>query len=588
MSCVTSSTSRGPRLSQAHVVVLFHLILTLAPFLHGPLGCGQDPPLSMSDAEIDAQREQDGADAPPSPDLADEPDGIAEDSDNHGEPCLPGAPVCVRGVVATCETDGLWHFDACPAGQICEGGECTGNVQNVVVVANSPLPQVMPMPPALPDSLLDMLRAEGCAAFEACCESMEATLSENGNVATAIAAKYWIRRLVFDLSEVPRVRMSLLGPPRAEMSFEAEASCVEQTRLQAEACIGGSNPLIPRVQLDELIRASYPESVRPSPSGLPAWELNGATTSALDTLIDLTARTELSSDTSMLFDWVDGRMHDDDGSEAELNTSLASGYPMPFLAFVYLALHSARSGTPCTADLDCTDLPRRCERGRCADPAASCRLWDVVFVGPFAHTLDANWSNNQCIGGPSHGVDHNVWSQWMKWGVGCSKEEPCWSDSACVDVCRYYESEPCSGPSVCLPHALASATDDPVVRRMLSDFVSFFPSVHPRDALGRRISVTSHAIFIGASPNDLYEHGFGPVEHATATAVAGGGVAVTPCAPDVDIDAHPEWNSSTYVSCDYEARYAEMIEEIAARQGTAVCSPEAVGLPDFAHSLPAE
>lgn len=496
-------------------------------------------------------------------------------------PCEPGETACTRGVRAQCEQDGLWHYAACPAGEVCDADECVVNKALVVIAVESPTPSVGPGLPALPATLEDSMRTTLCAESPSCCETFGAALDAQLDEAGAVATKYWIRRVVLDLSQAP-VDFTLLAPPTADAEDTFEPSCNDELQLEANPCLGGSEPLMSPARARTLY-AQLPVSNPSSPEiGLPVWNDDGSTSTALDVVMAHAIKGNSFAESAEVLAWVDGIVSP---SNPELNAYPSVGYSLPYLTYLYLGREARPDGRACREDSDCPSPHYRCtEGGLCRDAASACRVVDVVSIGSYA-APPPTWSTSECWGGPG-GIDPNIWSQWLRWGLACEKHEPCWPGSVCKERADFFPGYE-NVPGVCFPEDFDALVDsdrtnfvaEAPLARFVLDHSAHFPSYYAVDVSGRRFSVRTHSIFIAPRAHDTYSVGYLPLQNATATAVAGDGVAVTPCAPGINPDNVPDWSETSLISCDYEAAYEQLIEKVRQHGRDLVCSPQSVGLP---------
>lgn len=321
-------------------------------------------------------------------------------------------------------------------------------------------------------------------------------------------------------------------------------------------------------------------------SGLPAWTSDGATTAGFGELVNAIVKGDSLDDHVELEKSVNGLWTEAPSDvDSELTLGPAEAFPMTMLTYMYIARELRAAGKPCSQAADCAVEGFECRQAKCVDAAESCRQYDVIYLAPFVDPAFPPWATDDCGGGPGEGVDYNVWSLWMRWGVGCSKADNCLPGSLCEDICDFATYEPCVEPSVCVPQDVYfdAAQPDPIASRLLADFTDYFPSPQPRDAAGVRFSVRSHAILNGVNPSpDPYVFGFGALDYASVAAVLGDGIAVTPCPPGLDLRSFPQ---SGYYSCDYESAYQELVERVAEHGSSVLCTPEMVGLPNSSPSL---
>ena len=501
-------------------------------------------------------------------------------SDAEGVRCAPGVVTCERGVVAQCNAFGDgWEYTACPAGDVCVGHGCVLNRPRIILAVDSPLPDDQSGgPAALPDALVRDIGDLICRDMSACCDEFEAAESIGGNLITSLATKYWVRRLASDLSETT-FSWSLLGSPSATPGHATAPECAGALVDQADSCLGGSSSLMTLPELQLLLANLVPAGIEAAAAGIPAWDNDGSTTPSFQKL--MAAIVKVGGGTARdVLRWVDGVAETNGGrvSNPELNTTRARDYGMPFLTYLYLAGERNAGSLRCTAASDCGDPDFECVDGLCTDAASACRVEDVIFIASFATVDQEHWTENDCLGGAGYSVAYNVWTQWLRWGVSCEKGGGgCRDGSTCVWPCDYTDFVPCTVSPVCLPDSLATSTGDPLASRVLwGDFLGFFGKRFPADRFGHQLQVTSHTILVGASPVDEQRQGYGAVEEASAGALAGDGVAVTPCAPNVE-DDYPAPQSS-YFSCDYEAHYQDLLARIRHHAQSSVCTPQLVGL----------
>lgn len=505
-----------------------------------------------------------------------------------GAICAPGRMTCARGVVATCRADGkAWMYTACPKGQLCERDECVENRPTVLIVANAAAPDEGEPTAMILPALQEQASQSLCAATPECCEVFDRMLSSGTNEAAVVMAKYWIRKLATDLVGKAS-RLVLLGPPTAHASDAPPFECADSVARQVAACVGGDVPLMRLPDFQRAVTSLYDSDVLLSPARIPTWTELRRTAEGYDDLMRATLKEDTARDFAAVALWVDGRAEpaiDAQPANHELTLGPADGYPMALLAYLYLAEEVRIAGKRCQTDSDCGDGDYKCIGSGCVDGAAVCRTYDVIHVGPFVERTVPLWVPDICGGGPGNDVDYNVWTQWMRWGVSCSKRETCLSGAACRNLCDFTTFEPCEEANICVPDALVDV-ENVVAVRLLADFSDFFPSANTRDAGGTRFYADSHSILIGPNPEpNPYVLAFGSLDYATVAAVVGGGVAVTPCVPGLDLSEHPDWRQSGHFSCDYEERYSELVKSIEAHGAEMLCTPDRVGLPESAPQL---
>lgn len=495
--------------------------------------------------------------------------------------CVPATTACSRGVLATCNDEGTaWRYQACPSGMVCDGGECVPNFVHVVIATSPILPDVSLSLSALPGSLENEVVNALCDANTECCETFTATIADHNNASTLLAERYWTMRLAHDLTG-GRQAVSLLGPPSGAGSITECGS--ESGILASQTCLAGTTGIASRQEFEAMALRLASAPSGSTPSGLPKWA-----TANYEAVEELVRRSEkvVESVRDTFSHLVDGELTSPIG-EGELELRATRGYPMTLVAFLFIAKRLRPEGESCTSHVDCRSIDYKCIDGVCTDPASRCRLYDIIYLTPFAEIPSMAAPNPVCDLGVGHGANYNVWSQWMRWGIGCSKASSCSAQSQCLEVCDVIGVGACDDKRTCVPDYLLpmdglSETD--IAWRVFGDYENYFPTERPEDAVGRRFTVRSHAIYLGTSPTDLWEYGIGPIEHATATALLGEGVAVTPCPPDVEADAQPNRNSSRQ-RCAYEAAYLELIRSIREHGALATCDPRTVGLPEFSETL---
>jgi|GEM_PF-2945848 len=213
--------------------------------------------------------------------------------------------------------------------------------------------------------------------------------------------------------------------------------------------------------------------------------------------------------------------------------------------------------------------PDACVAGACVDTAERCRVHELIHVGPLLDT-ERNWGDEQCRGGRGTGIDPEVWSLWLRYGLACEKGGAGRAGSTCVDICDY-SPFPCSERAVCVPDSLFNPGDRSALERVVGNrLTSVFPTYFPTYPRGSLLTARSHVVLGGMGSLEFFEDLQETLIKANLTARLGDGIAVTPCGDGFD-PASIDPMIVLQISCDYEASYAAMLRSIVDRAAAAVC-----------------
>lgn len=510
---------------------------------------------------------------------ADAPDGAT---------CTTGEQRCVRGVLAQCQQDS-WAISACPRGEICIDAACTPSIAFVQIVVGSPVDSASSKA-ALPDAAF---AAAAILDWETtsteCAQKMEEASGDHdmAPTAAALSAKYWVRRLLGDMHGVPML-LQLVGPPSVTAGT-GDAGCGLSTGPQPDECIGPGASLLSHSRFAELIHEAFPAgslengTLRLGPSDdTRDW-------TAIERLTETFVKVEPTLESASLLDWVDGSGVGGDGSSVELELhATGAPIPAPLLSFLALATRGSPEGQPCGQDGDCRHPWFTCSSGKCHDSAAPCRQRQVVWIAPFQESTSPPIAECQ----PTIGaVDSDLWAQWSRWGCECNEDLACLEGARCRSECLYTTNRGCEAAPVCFPENVYKLyTPTPPYGKIgsLSNHIStggcdVFPSRYPSDVGGGLLVARTSAI--STQENSILAGPWTAQEYATAAAVMGDGVAITPCGIAPDDDINP-MELSPLVSCDFELKYTLLTNRLSQLAGTALCTPDMVGLSSQVSELP--
>ena len=506
--------------------------------------------------------------------------------------CTRGTRTCFHGLVAKCSDDGTsWQLSACPAGQVCEHDTCVANPVQVALVVNPPTATVFEI--ALTDPVVYQAALDdACGENPLCCQYTQSAGSGIDVTGLALLAKYWARRVILSLSGLSNIHMALLGPPQREDSEGVDCSLTTKVDAAADNCLRGTRRLVggpefnqeasDLVGVEDYHASGGTHGPKSEYAPVDISELPSSAWSHVSEWHDLLVQAE---DTPWeLHDWVNYRA--DPGFDPEIALyPKFSAPPGPWRAHVYFSWLQAQAGKPCSSSLDCPEPGQICnlETG-CSDAAAECRVRDLIIIGSFRTTMLAQ---DQPSCDYREDVDSPIGSHWMRWGCACGKGEPC-PDGAVCDTTGGRGGDLTLEPTCTPSSILAQSAPSPpfgslgTMVRWTTPPCEFFATGQPVDVQGNRWHARVHSILVHDEGD--FDQPMSAQEEATAVAFFGDGVAVTPCRAGADpLDFDP-MQVSHKVSCDWQARFQELIATIGA-DTEHVCSPDFLGLPD---SLPAD
>ncbi len=517
-----------------------------------------------------------------------------------GPPCPAGHVTCYRGVRAVCAQDGRsWALSPCPAGQVCEGDACVANPVQVALVVNPSSVGLGGGGESVPPEVLQAALDDACAENPSCCSSSLDEALDAPWASFPLLAKYWARKVLQGLAEVPNSYVYLLGPPQSEAPDDAACSSMVASPSVLRTCLEGSTHLMGGTEFNQRVSllagvedyfasggttGPASEFAPLNPEDVPSpWQADSAWRDLLVTAEGVAGD---------VLTWVNYRAEPGDPEMEVFNRALPP--PASWRAHAVLSLLSQEVGRPCQESADCPRAGQVCNaHDRCEDPASACRVRDVVLVSSFGRPMfpAAPPSEDVTECGYHADVDQPVWGKWLRWGCACGKSERCPVGAVCDTSCgRFQDRGAC--PGQCQSTAILDRLGSPPTWGSLGtsgEWVvvdcDLFPSPRPVDAIGRPWLARVHSILLHTC--DLYSDATFEAGHvkATATALLGDGVAVTPCPPSVPGMFDPEGflERNPVASCDWQERFEALITAIA-EDGQSVCSLEKAGVPS---SLPA-
>ena len=400
-----------------------------------------------------------------------------------GPACVPNTVTCMLGVRRICAVDGLsWATSPCPPGQACTGSGCEPISTVVYLVMDTNFSH--PDDPAISSDLLCTAVSEARAHGSLCptvtpgvgdtCDCAVAASNPEQvcylgtGYAVPLVASFFARRVLEGLADVPGLRFVMVHPPVRTAVFpyksQSEADVEDWCRFgyyqPAYPAKSGAHPSdcysgpVASEQIDDCWAAYRPLlSALCGADGCQCGD-DAPGAPATDLLTEMFGWSVVGypdpwgTSANELRRWVDGSEDIEDtgvpcegdatcgqgtcsgGScwdhgDPEIRTwavggdmGTVSASPLLYLTAQFIRLEAEAEGRSCLDDADCGVLGAKCSsEGRCHDSAYACRRRHVVLI-----------TGSHVMGLP---FEANV-ARWMHTGLGCSTDEDCAAESACM------------------------------------------------------------------------------------------------------------------------------------------------------------